>query len=292
MFPRRLENSVRRNLNRNTFLTVILNAVATSRMVQIGLAITSFFVGIAIISVFYVPYPVWAPVGPSFAPPSWTYLFGTTALGQDVFSQWLYGSQWTILVGVIAGAMTSYLGVFAGVLSGYMRYADGPFMRLADIVLTLPTLPLLIVVGAFFQPSYFDVAVLIAILSWAAMARTIRSEVLSLKNQQFVEVAVQSNVPKYKIMFVDMVRHTLPLILTYSLFAVGDAILTISALNFIGVGPISVMTWGTMLDLAEGNLALLSGAWWWEIPPGLSIALFVAGLAFVAYGLEGAFKKM
>jgi peptide/nickel transport system permease protein len=266
--------------------------MATSRMVQVGLAITSFFVGVAIISLFYLPYGPWEIAGPSYAPPSWTFLFGTTATGQDVFSQWLAGSQWTLLVGVLAAAMTSYLGVFAGILSGYVRYADGPFMRLADIVLTLPALPLLIVVGAFFSPSYFNVAVLIAVLSWAAMARTIRSEVLSLKNQQFVEVAIQSNVPRYKIMFVDMVRHTFPLILTYSLFAVGDAILTIAALNFIGVGPVSTMTWGTMLSLAENNTALLAGAWWWEIPPGLSIALFVAGLAFVAYGLEGAFKKM
>jgi peptide/nickel transport system permease protein len=285
-------SSLKKRLQSSTFLSVIFRAAASSRMVQIGLIITAFFAGIALLSIFYVPYAVWEPVGPSYSPPSWTFLFGTTSTGQDVFSQWLYGSQWTLLVGVIAAAMTAYLGIFAGILSGYMRLVDGPFMRLADVVLTIPTLPLLIVIGAFYSPSYFNVAVLIAVLSWAAMARTLRSEVLTLKNQQFVEVAIQSNFPKYKIMFVDMVRHTMPLILTYSLFAVGDAILTIAALNFIGVGPVSIMTWGTMLSIAEAQGALYAGAWWWEIAPGLSIAVFVAGLAFIAYGLEAAFKKM
>ena len=115
---------------------------------------------------------------------------------------------------------------------------------------------------------------------------------LSLKRLPFVEVAELSNVPAWKIMFVDMLKHTLPLILTYSLFAVGGAILTVASLDFIGVGPVTDYSWGSMISLSNDNFALLQGAWWWPVPPGLSIAILVTALALVAYGLEASFKNM
>jgi peptide/nickel transport system permease protein len=188
--------------------------------------------------------------------------------------------------------VTAVLGVSTGIVAGYMNVMDGPLMRVADVILTLPALPLLIVAAAFLRPSDFNVAVLIAVLSWAGMSRTIRSSVLSLKRLPFVEVATLSNVPSYKIMFVDMLKHTFPLILTYSLFAIGGAILTVASLDFIGVGPVTDYSWGSMISLANDNFALQQGAWWWPLPPGLSIAILVTSLALIAYGLEAAFKNM
>jgi len=279
----------------NGFAAVLLRAILKRSDVKVGLGILGFFVLLDIISVFYLPYDPLSPVAISLlnpAPPSLKYLFGTTNLGQDVFSQWMYGTRATLLVGFFAALLTAVLGVTTGIIAGYIKLWDEPLMRAADVILTLPALPLLIVAAAFFKPSDFSVAVLIAVLSWAGMSRTLRSSVLSLKHLPFVEVAELSNVPRWKIMFVDMFKHTLPLILTYSLFAVGGAILTVASLDFIGVGPVTDYSWGSMISLANDNNALLQGAWWWPLPPGLSIAILVTGLALIAYGLEAAFKNM
>ena len=256
-----------------------------------GFAILCFFVACGILSLIWVPFNPLDSVGSAYLPPSHQYWFGTTNIGQDVFSQWLIGIRPTLLVGFFAALVTAGLGITTGIAAGYLRLADEPLMRAADVILTLPALPLLIVLAVFFRPSDFSVALLIAFLSWAGMARTLRSSVLTLKRLPFVEVAVLSNVPSHKIMFVDMLKHTLPLILTYSLFAVGGAILTVASLDFLGLGPADY-SWGFMIAHANNSYALQSGAWWWEFFPGISIAIIVTGLALIAYGLEAAAKNM
>ena len=148
-------------------------------------------------------------------------------------------------------------------------------MRIADVVLTLPTLPLLIVISSFFKPSLVIVAVLISLLAWPAMARVLRSSVFSLRELSYVEVALLSGVPRVRIMFSDLLRHLIPLIIAYSLFAVIGAILAEAALDFIGVGPINSYSWGAMLALAQDSSAELYNAWWWVVVPGLSNSRFL-----------------
>jgi peptide/nickel transport system permease protein len=277
---------------RGGFLGVLLKTALKRRDFKAGLAIVMFFVVVGVASYVYLPFDPLAAVGPSFHPPNSVYWFGTTNIGQDVFSEWMYGVRATLLVGLLAALVTAILGVTTGIAAGYFTWADGPLMRSADVILALPTLPLLIVASAFLRPGDVTVAFLIAFLSWAGMARTLRSSVLSIKRLPFVEVAILSNVPAYKILFVDMLKHTLPLILSYSLFAIGGAILSVASLDFIGVGPVTDYSWGSMISLSNDNNALLGGAWWWPMPPGLSIAVLLTGFALMAYGLEGAFKKV
>jgi peptide/nickel transport system permease protein len=257
----------------------------------VGLVIVLFFVGLAVLSYFWLPYSPVAPSGPVFAHPSYTHIFGTTIIGQDIFSEWIYGSRATLFVGFLTAALTAILGVAVGISSGFIRTLDEPLMRTADVVLTLPTLPLLIVISAFFRPSLVTVALLIAALAWPAMARVLRSSVISLRELPYIEVAMLSGVPKIRIMFSDLLRHLVPLIIAFSLFAVIGAILTEAALDFIGVGPINSYSWGAMLALAQENNASLYGAWWWVVVPGLSIAVLGTGFAFIAYGLEDYYKK-
>lgn len=277
----------------NGFVSVMLRAMLKRTDVKVGLGILGFFVALDILGYFWLPYnPVASATLRGLLPPSWKFPFGTTNIGQDVFSEWMYGTRATLLVGFLAALLTAVLGITTGIIAGYIKLWDEPLMRAADVILTLPALPLLIVAAAFFRPSDFTVAVLIAVLSWAGMSRTVRSSVLTLKRLPFVEVAELSNVPRWKIMFVDMFKHTLPLILTYSLFAVGGAILTVASLDFIGVGPVTDYSWGSMISLSNNANALLEGAWWWPLPPGLSIAILVTGLALIAYGLEAAYKNM
>jgi peptide/nickel transport system permease protein len=279
-------------VTKGAFGRALLRAMMKRWDVRAGLAILVFFTVVAMVGSFWTPYPPLAPVGPGFAPPSSQFRFGTTNIGQDVFSQWMDGGTPTLEVGFLSALMTAGLGITTGIAAGYIKKADEPLMRGADVILTLPALPLLILIAIFFTPNDFNVAVLIAMLSWAGMARTLRSSVLSLKQFPFVEVAILSSVPSYKIMFVDMFKHTLPLILTYSLFAVGGAILSVASLDFLGIGPVTDNSWGSMASLCNDNNCLLQHAWWWAVVPALSIAILVTGLALIAYGLEAAFKNM
>ncbi len=259
--------------------------------VKAGVIVIGFFLVVAIVGSFYTPYDPISTSGANFAPPSSSHLFGTTVIGQDVFSQWLYGSRATLFVGFLTAVLTTLIGIAAGITSGFVRSLDEPLMRTADVVLTLPTLPLLIVISSFFRPSLVIVAILISLLAWPAMARVLRSSVISLRELSYVEVALLSGVPRARIMFTDLLRHLVPLVIAYSLFAVIGAILAEAALDFIGVGPIDSYSWGAMLALAQSNSAELYRAWWWIAVPGISIATLGTGFAFLAYGLEDYYKR-
>jgi peptide/nickel transport system permease protein len=203
----------------------------------------------------------------------------------------MYGSRATLLVGFLTAVITTLIGISVGLTSGFIRWSDEPLMRSTDVVLTLPTLPLLIVLAAFIRPTLFTVALIISLLAWPGMARVLRSSVISLRELPFIEVALLSGVPKWKIMFMDLIRHVVPLILAFSLFAVIGGVLTEATLDFIGVGPITDYSWGAMIALAQNGEAAINGAWWWVVIPGLSIAVFCTGIALIGYGLEGIYRK-
>lgn len=264
-----------------------------NRYVLAGLAIIFFFVGVALLGLVYLPHNPLESVGPDYSPPSLQYPFGTTNIGQDVFSQWIYGARPTLIVGFLAGIMSMIIGLAVGIVAGFINLADEPLMRLTDVFLAMPTLPLLITISEFVKPSILFVAVFIAILlGWPGTARVIRSTVLSLKTQPYVEVARLSGVPSTRIMFEDIVKHILALSLTYTLFSVIGAVLTEASLDFVGVGPITDYSWGAQIALANDANAILFGAWWWFLIPGLSIAIFCTGIALLAYGLESVFSRV
>jgi peptide/nickel transport system permease protein len=277
----------RPRLSESAFLTVVRQRL----YVRVGFAIIAFFTGLAALSYFYLPYDPQALTGTIYDSPSWAHIFGTTRLGQDIFSQWIYGTRATLFVGFLTAALTILIGLAVGITSGFVRVMDEPLMRAADVVLTLPTLPLLIVISSFFRPSLILVSILISILAWPVMARVLRSSVISLRELPYIEVAMLSGVPRLRIMFSDLLRHLVPLIIAYALFAVIGAILSEAALDFIGIGPIGSSSWGAMLAIAQSNSAEFSGAWWWIIVPGLSITVLGTGFAFIAYGLEDFYKK-
>ena len=143
-----------------------------SPYVMSGLVIVAFFVTIALVGMFYLPHNPLYAVGPDYAPPSWAYPFGTTNIGQDIFSQWLFGARSTLLVGFLAGFVTILVGLAVGLVAGFISLADEPLMRTTDVFLALPTLPLLIALAAFVKPSIYTVSILIALLiGWPGTAR-------------------------------------------------------------------------------------------------------------------------
>lgn len=270
----------------------LMRMLRGNRYVVAGSVMTAFFAVVALTGLIYLPHNPLQPVGPDYASPSLQFPFGTTFVGQDVFSQWIFGARSTLLVGFLAALVTMVIGVVIGVVAAFISLTDEPLMRFTDVVLTLPALPLLITIAAFTRPTIYLTAVLIAFLAWPAAARVTRSSVLSLKESPYVEVALLSGVPRRYIMFRDMLRHIMPLVLALSLFSVIGAILTEASLDFIGVGPSSAFTWGAMISFANDANAAFAGAWWWFLIPGMSIALLSTGLAFIAYGLETVLKEV
>ncbi len=256
---------------------------------KLGFAIVAFFSIMAIISLFYLPYDPVASTGPLWSPPSFLHPFGTTASGQDLFSQWMYGSQPTLFVAFFSAFVAAIFGIPIGLAASYFSRADEPLMRLADIFLILPILPLLIVIATFVRPTNFSASIIIGVLSWPWMARTVRSSALSIKQSPYIEVARMSGTPTSYIMK-DIFVHILPLVISISIFSATGGILFLAYMDYLGVGPITSYAWGTTLFFAQTSNALYVGAWWWIIPSGISIGILAMGLSLIGYSVENAYR--
>ncbi len=229
-------------------------------------------------------------------PPTWTmnedelpvsgikYPLGTDAQGRDILSQVLLGSRIALLVGFSAAIFSISIGMLVGLVSGYYGgNVDIILMRFTDVILTLPGLPLLIILAALMEPSVWNIVFIIGIVGWGGTARVIRSEVLTLKERPFIDSARVSGASKTRIMFRHIAPNILPLAVLYMTFYVSGAILAEASLSFIGLGDPRTMSWGMMLNYVQHANALT--AWWWLMPPGISITLiclsfFLLGRAF------------
>ena len=213
-------------------------------------------------------------------------LLGTDQEGRDVFSQLIWGSRLSLLVGVLCAVLSVVLGLLFGLLAGYIGgITDEVIMRVTDVLLTIPGLPLLIVLMAVLGASLYNLIILIGFLGWMGFARTVRSMVLSLKERPFVEAARASGGGTGYI----LVRHIIPNVMTlvYVSLAtsVPGAILSEAALSFLGLYDPSVMTWGRMLHDVETS-PMGARMWWWAVPPGLGIALVSLAFILIGYALD------
>jgi peptide/nickel transport system permease protein len=221
-----------------------------------------------------------APLPPGTYPSGNTYWFGTDNLGHDILTQLIFGSRVALLVGVLAAFFAVFVGTFVGLVSGYTGgVVDAFLMRLTDIVLVLPGLAIILIMVAILGPNVFNIILIIAILGWPGIARVIRAQTLSLKERPFVDAARVAGASDFRIMFRHIAPNVVPFTFLYMTLAVAGAILTEAALSFLGLGDPRVATWGTMLSTVQtsGSLA----AWWWVLPPGLSITLISLGFYLV-----------
>ena len=246
-----------------------------------GLTFTALFAG------RISPYDPTERVGRPFESPSATHRLGTNDIGQDILSELIHGTRVSLTVGVAAALIAMTIGTTVGLLAGYFTRLGGILMRVVDIILVLPFLPLLILLAAYLGRSLFNTVVIIGLLIWAGTARIIRSQVLTLVNQDYVLAARATGATHGHI----LLRHLLPQVL---LLAVGQfveatsgAILLEAALSFLGLGDPLQKSWGTILYWAQVRGAFLTPAWlWWVLPPGLLIVCAALGFALVGFALE------
>jgi peptide/nickel transport system permease protein len=258
-----------------------------SRRLIVGTGIVGFFVLVAIIGPFFTSSPNQIG-GPQYAGPSAHYWLGTTQTGQDVFAQLVVSTRASLEIGVGAALLAAFVSIVIGITGGYAGgIVDDILSLLSNVVLVIPTLPLVIVILAYVKSNgLLPLIIIIALTSWAASARVLRAQTLSVRNREYVLSARASGERLWRIVFVEIMPNELPIIVSNFIFGMIFAILTQAALAFIGLGDPTLLTWGNMLNIAYSDEALPIGAWWWIIPPGLCIALLGMGLALINFSLD------
>ena len=239
-----------------------------------------------------------APLISSYDPSSGTFgpwikpgvghLLGTTALGQDIFTQMLYGARLTLLIGITSGLISTAIGTALGLTAAYYGGRTGEVINtITNVFLVLPGLPLLIIVSAFLRGGgVWAIILVISLTGWAWGARVLRSQALTLRNRDFIHAAVSTGESAGRIIFKEMLPNLAGIIAANFFGTALYAVLAEAALSFIGIGDVSKVTWGTMLYWAQAKNALLQGAWWWVGAPGLGIAILGMAFAFLNFGVD------
>ena len=263
-----------------------------NRKLVIGLAVVTAFLVLAIVGPWLTdaePFEFGFPTG---EPPSRAHWLGTTASGQDVFSQFVYGLRSSFIVGALGGCVAALIGMAVGFAAGYRGgVVDELLSMLTNVVLVIPTLAVLIIVAAYLTVrGLVAEALLIGLTSWPWAARAIRAQTFSLASRDFVSLARLSGSRGWQV----IVREIAPnmssyLFLTFILLF-GGAILTAATLDFLGLGPSNTMSLGLMMNTAVISSALQLGMWWWFVPPGLGITAIVGGLYVMNVGLDEVFN--
>jgi peptide/nickel transport system permease protein len=223
-------------------------------------------------------------------PPSFEFPLGTTNLGRDIYAQLVHGTRTALAVGLSAALIVALVGTVVGLVAGYFGgLADTLLMRLADMALSLPFLPFVVVLAGLLGASTWNVVIAVALLLWPNSARVIRSQVLTVRERTYVEAARVTGAGPWRILFVHIAPSILPLTFVYGAIAIGWAIVTEASISFLGFGDSTSVSWGYMLQDAFSSQALSRGQYAWFVPPGMCIILIVVAGFFISRGYEEVF---
>lgn len=275
---------------------VAITAAAPTRRPRVVRRSAKLVVGLVMVGTFLVV----GVVGPflvhgqneitdaGLQPPSGAHWLGTTNTGQDVFAQLVTGARGSMTIGLLAAALAVVVSVLVGVIGGYLGgRTDEAFSLLSNVVLVIPGLPLVIVITDFVQNrGTLVIACVIAFTGWAASARVLRAQTLSIRERDYIDAARASGEPAWRVIGFEALPNLLPIIFSQFIFGMIAAILTEAGLSFLGLGNTEATSWGSMLYFAQNGQALALEAWWWFVPPGLCIALVGTGLSLINFSID------
>jgi peptide/nickel transport system permease protein len=256
---------------------------------RIGVSMLAVFVLLAVFAPLIAPYSATDTSFARSADSTWAHWLGTTAAGEDVLSQLLYGAQVSVFVGLVAGALSTIIAVLIGLSWGYVRgFLADVINFVVNLFLVIPGLPLMIVIAAYLSGGGIGMIIVVVVVTgWAWGARVLRSQTQSLRSRDFVTAAVFSGERTFRIVFREILPNMTSLIVGNFFGAATAAILAEAGLEYLGLGDSSIVSWGTMLFWAQNSNALLTGQWALLFAPGLCIALLATSLTLINFGVDG-----
>lgn len=271
----------------------------SNRMAVIGLGLVLSALAVAILAPWLTPYHPQQVMrdengrGLTFASPAVHPPLGTDDGGHDVWAQLVYGARISLTVGFLAGFIAMFVGSLLGILAGYFGgWLDNLVMRITDVLLVIPDLPLMLVLVATIRQMQLKISphtiliLVVGLLYWTSTARLVRSQVLSIKERQFVARARAIGAGHVHIIRNHILPQLMPLIVANTVLILSTAILIESGLAFLGLGDPTSPSWGTMLNFAFDRNAISNGAWWFYLPPGLAIVWVSLGCVLLGNVLE------
>ena len=253
-----------------------------------GLVTITAMVVAALLAPVIAQYPPDEIVALPGQPPNKEFWFGTTDQGYDVFAQVIWGARTSLAVGAAAAVISTLIAATLGMLAAYRGgWVDDSINTLTNVFLVIPALPLLIVVYSFLPQRGPVVMVLIlGLTTWAVEARILRGQALTLRNRDYVQAAKVSGEGTWRIVFGEIMPNMISRIAAGFLLVFYLSIIFAAGLEFLGFGDVNKITWGTTLYWAQNNSSVLQGAWWHFVFPGVALALAVAALVFINYGVD------
>lgn len=263
-------------------------ATTTGKVQWLGILILGGIALMAALAPFIAQYGPSDPVCRPFAVPGDGHILGCDDAGHDIFAQLLYGARVSLFVGLSVAFFATFTAVFLAILAGLGGgWVDRLVMRVVDVALSLPFLPLVIVLGVFLGASLGTQILVIALVMWAQPVRELRSQILSIRSMGFVEASRAMGASGTHVGFRHILPEVAPLIVPQFVRVAHNAILVETSLSFLGLGDPLQTSWGTILFHANARAAFLTGSWlWWIVPAGLAVSITVTALAFIGFGYD------
>ncbi|MBT9385953.1 ABC transporter permease [Pseudooceanicola sp. CBS1P-1] len=259
---------------------------ARNRGAVLGIVILVLVLGLTLAAPLLFPRSPWSIVQRPFLPPLSVpgFPLGTDTLGRDLASGLAHGAYVSLMVGLISTVVSLAIGVPLGAAAGYFGgWVDDGLMRITEFFQVIPAFAFAVVLVAIFQPSITSIVIAIALVSWPPVARLLRGEVMSLRTREFIEAAELSGQSGLTIIWRQILPNTLSPVIVLASMMVATAILTESALSFMGLGDPNVMSWGYMIGAGR---TVIRQAWWISFFPGLAILLTVLAFNLIGEGLN------
>jgi len=266
----------------------LARSLLSNRKAIVGASLLGIFSVLAVVPGLIAPDNPSADVYDPGLAPSAAHLLGTTAYGQDVFSQLVWGARASLVVAFAVGALSTLLSILVGVSAAYLGGIwDGMLSLVTDVLLVVPAFPLIVVIAAYTNgANLLTLIVVLVVTGWSFGARQLRSQMLSLKRREFLEAAKERGERRLYIVVFEALPTMTSLIVASFLSSALYAVLAAAGLQFVGLGNPSSLSWGTMLYWAQNNAALQTGQPLWAIAPGACIAALGAAFALLNYAFD------
>lgn len=261
--------------------------ITGNRQTLVGLGALGAFAIVALAASVIAPTGVDTQFSNGFAAPSGAHPLGLDGGGFDVATRLVHGARTSLLVGSVAALVGMLIGGVIGVVAGYFGgRTDGLLMRITDYFLVIPDIPLMIVAAAVFGQNLANIVIVIGLVYWASTARLIRAQVMSVRQRTFVRRVEAMGASPLSVLTRHVVPHVMPLLVANTVLMVANAIFAETYISFLGLGDPSVVSWGRMIQDALDQGAVLAGAWWVVLPPGLAVTMVVLAATVAGQGME------